>query len=238
MLKKTSNKIALMVNLPADECANIANGKQRFVMIGNGYAQHIRRYLKENKRVRVYFCCSKKGELWRTTDAIHYYVTPTYEALDKRPTLEDLRSGAKFYAHLNGSVIGYADISAIVSISYEPQIEEYLSSNDDISFNKISAPFLMNYCRNKIKYGDGFALYFRVGKSKGYLYDNPITPTDFMKPGAEMAFASIPKNLDYSEERKVYDHFEEKYRLKKAPSRYTYVEMLDPYNIVHQVREI
>ena len=61
--------LALMVNLSADECADIANGKQRFVMIGNGYAQHIRRYLKENKTVRIYFCCSKKGELWRISDA-------------------------------------------------------------------------------------------------------------------------------------------------------------------------
>lgn len=231
-------ELALMVNLTADECADIANGKQRFVMIGNGYAQHIRRYLKENKRVRVYFCCSKKGELWRSTNANWYYIRPMYKSLDKRPSKEDICSSKKYYARLNGEVIGYADVNAMVSISYEPQVEEYLSSNDGISFNKITANNLMNYCRNKIKYGDGFALYFRIGKSKGYLYDNPIAPTCFSKPGAAKAFASLPDVSSYSEHRIEVDRFYEKYRLKKAPSRYTYVEAYDVNHITTQVREI
>lgn len=230
--------LALMVNLSADECADIANGKQRFVMIGNGYAQHIRRYLKENKTVRIYFCCSKKGELWRISDAKYYYIRPKYKSLDKRPSLQDFRSNTKYYDRLNGDVIGFADVNAIVSISYEPQIEEYLSSNDGVSFNKITANHLMKYCRSKIKYGDGFALYFRIGDSKGYLYDNPLKPTCFLKQGGTKVFDSIPDNLEYSEMRKEVDRFEEKYRLKKAPSRYTYVEAYDPDCITKQVREI
>ena len=239
------NKLALMVNLSADECADIANGKQRFVMIGNGYAEHIRRYLKEKKTVRVYFYCSKKGELWCFNRLSSYPVKPIYKSLDKRPSNEDFRNGAKFGgkfgARCNGYVIGFADVNAMVSISYEPQVEEYLSSNDGISFNKITANNLMSYCRSKIKYGDGFALYFRIGKSKGYLYDNPIAPTYFAKPGAKHAFAFIPKNLDYySLNMEEFDRLVEKYHLKKAPSRYTYVDfdlILDDCSL-HSVREI